>query len=102
MSAQKFASPISFFHSHFYQLLNRTVTLFQLIIWNSPESIITRHLMTKVQIEYHFLVIGGFSVLVIKVKHLLKITLTISIPLHKSLSNTMVHLFSLAQCFDSI
>ncbi|KAK2467391.1 hypothetical protein APHAL10511_000626 [Amanita phalloides] len=52
-------------------LFNRTVALLKLAITNTPESTIHGRLTTKGRIEYHFLVFGGVSILVIEVKYAL-------------------------------
>ena len=54
-----------------YQLFNRTIALFKLIINNTPESTIHGRMTTKGRIEYHFLMFGGISILVIEVKYIL-------------------------------
>jgi len=52
-------------------LFNRTVALFDLSIRNTPESIIRGRMTTSGRVEYHFLVFGGLSLLVIEVKYVL-------------------------------
>jgi len=52
-------------------LFNRIVALFDLTIFNTPESIIPGRMTTRGRFEYHFLVFGGLSVLVIEVKFFL-------------------------------
>ncbi|KAF8806804.1 hypothetical protein BYT27DRAFT_6609038 [Phlegmacium glaucopus] len=53
-------------------LFNRIVSLFELTIVNTPESIIPGRMTTKGRIEYHFSVFGGLSILVIEVKFSLR------------------------------
>jgi hypothetical protein len=71
----RFLAPVSespanvkFYCSCFWQLFNRTVSLFDLTILNTPESIIPGRMTTKGRIEYHFSVFGGLAILVIEVK----------------------------------
>jgi hypothetical protein len=68
VSAQRFPSLL--LRSRFYQLFNRTIARFKLTIRNTPESM-TGRMTTRGRIEYHFLVFGGLSILVIEVKYIL-------------------------------
>ena len=52
-------------------LFNCIVALFDLTIFNTPESIIPGRMTRGQQIEYHFLVFGGLSIPVIEVKFFL-------------------------------
>jgi len=69
VSAQRFPSLL--LRSRLYQLFNRTVALFKLTIRNTPESTIPGRMTMRGRIEYHFLVFGGLSILVIEVKYIL-------------------------------
>ena len=57
-----------------HQLFNRIISLFELTIFNAPESIIHGRLATKGGVEYNFSVFGGLSVLVIEVKYYLGVS----------------------------
>jgi len=51
------------------QIFGRLVGLFDLTIHNTPKSVIPAHMTTRGRIEYHYVVLGGISLLVIEVKY---------------------------------
>jgi hypothetical protein len=61
---------LSFHCSTSYKLFNRTIVLFKLTIRNTLESMIPGRLTGR--IEYHFLVFGGLSLLVIEIKYIVE------------------------------
>ena len=56
---------------HPTKLFGRLVGLFDLTVHNTPESIILGRIATKRLIEYHYVVLGELSLLVIAVKYIL-------------------------------
>jgi len=68
VSAHSIPRSIFAAHSLHRQLYNRTVALFKLTIRNIPGSTIPSRMTTKGRVEYHFVVFGVLSLLVIEVK----------------------------------
>jgi hypothetical protein len=66
MAASAFAH---FWRSRSYQLFGRLVGLFDLTIHNTLESVILGRMATRGRIEYHYVVLGGLSLLIIEVKY---------------------------------